>query len=82
MQRQVGILAATAVTLAAAELFNGSVTRGYRHLKRSLSLFFAEHQHVPSCLLVDKTVCGFAEQEDGYCTSVPHACLSTTAPSP
>lgn len=34
MQRQVGLLAATAVALAAAELYSGGVSRGYRYLKR------------------------------------------------
>ena len=36
MQRQLGLLAAAAVALAAAELWNGSVTRGYRSAKRQV----------------------------------------------
>ena len=34
MQRHLGVLAATAVALATAELYNGGVTRSYRYLKR------------------------------------------------
>ena len=34
MQRHLGLLAAAGAALAAAELYNGGVTRSYRYLKR------------------------------------------------
>ena len=34
MQRTVGLYAAAAVVLAGAELYNGSLTKGYKYFKR------------------------------------------------